>query len=128
MVALLTTVTSVEATLSNVTAAPDVKPVPVIVTAVPPASAPDGGVTPVIVGAGAMYVKALATVALCPSGLVTVTGAGPATCAEVVAAIVVLSTMVTPVAAVLPMVTCAPATKSLPVIVMAVPPSVDPDV
>ncbi len=45
-----------------------------------------------------------------------------------VAVIVVLLTTLTPVAAVPPMVTVAPATKLVPVIVRTVPPAVEPDV
>ncbi len=47
-----TTVTPVAAVPPNVTVAPLTKPVPVIVTAVPPATAPVGGATEVTVGAG----------------------------------------------------------------------------
>jgi hypothetical protein len=50
IVVLLTTVTPVAAADPNVTVAPDAKFVPVIVTAVPPASAPPFGDTPVTVG------------------------------------------------------------------------------
>jgi hypothetical protein len=58
--------------------------------------------------------------------LVTVTVTAPALPAGVVAVIVVLFTTATFVAAVLPNVTAAPATKFVPVIVTAVPPAVDP--
>ena len=51
-VALVTT-TFVAAVPPNVTTAPAWNPLPVIVTAVPPAVGPDEGDTPVTVGAGA---------------------------------------------------------------------------
>jgi len=62
---------------------------------------------------------------LCPP-IVTVTVTAPALPAGVVAVIVVLFTTVTPVAAALPNVTVAPAAKSRPVIVTAVPPATGP--
>jgi hypothetical protein len=58
--------------------------------------------------------------------LVTVTVTAPALPAGVVAVMLVLLTTATFVAAALPNVTVAPATKFVPVIVTAVPPSVDP--
>jgi hypothetical protein len=67
----------------------------------------------------------LARFPLCPF-TVTVTVTAPAACAGVVAVIVVLFTTVTPVAPVPPNATVAPAAKFVPVIVTAVPPTVDP--
>lgn len=61
-----------------------------------------------------------------PAGLVTVTVTAPAACAGVVAVICVALTTVIPVAAVPPIETAAPARKFVPVIVMAVPPAVEP--
>lgn len=58
--------------------------------------------------------------------MVTATVAAPAVPAGVVAVMLVLLTTVTPVAAVPPNVTVAPAAKFVPVIVTAVPPAVDP--
>jgi hypothetical protein len=58
--------------------------------------------------------------------LVTVTDTAPALPAGVVAVIVVLLAMTTFVAAAAPNVTVAPVAKFVPVIVTAVPPSVDP--
>ena len=49
---LLATVTFVAAVPPKMTDAPETKPVPVIVTAVPPLVAPELGETEVIVGAG----------------------------------------------------------------------------
>ena len=126
IVVAFTTVTPVAAVPPTLTVAPAAKPVPVIVTAVPPAVGPDGGATLSTVGAGARYVNALAFVPLCASLLVTVTLTAPAACAGVVAVIVVAFTTVTPVAAVVSIVTVAPAAKPVPVIVTAVPPPVDP--
>jgi hypothetical protein len=57
---------------------------------------------------------------------VTVTVTAPAACAGVVAVIVVLLVTTTLLAAVPPNVTVAPVAKFVPVIVTAVPPSVDP--
>ena len=48
----LTTVTPVADVPPNFTVAPVKNPVPVIVTAVPPAAGPDAGAIPVTVGAG----------------------------------------------------------------------------
>jgi len=48
----LTTVTFVAEVPPSLTVAPDRKPVPVIVKAVPPATGPDVGATAVTVGAG----------------------------------------------------------------------------
>ncbi len=96
--------------------------------AVPPAVDPEIGATLVIVGAGVTYVNALASDPLCASLLVTATATAPVPCAGVVAVIVVALTTVTPVAPVPPIVTLAPAANPVPVIVIAVPPPVDPDV
>jgi hypothetical protein len=63
---------------------------------------------------------------LCDPTFVTVTVTAPAAPAGVVAVIDVLLTTATFVAAVLPNVTVAPATKFVPVIVTAVPPAVVP--
>ena len=61
------------------------------------------------------------------SVLVTTTLTAPAACAGVVAVIDVLLTTVTPVAAVPPSFTVAPARKPVPVIVTAVPPLAVPE-
>ena len=52
MVVLLTTVTPVAAVPPRLTVAPDKKPVPVIVTAVPPLTEPEVGEIDVTLGAG----------------------------------------------------------------------------
>ena len=126
MVVLFTTTTFVACLrVSKIsTTAPGAKFVPVIVIAVPPAVVPLFGVTLVTVGAGAK-VNPLARLPLSPLLLVTVTVAAPLP-AGVVAVIEVLLTTVTPVAAVPPKVTVAPAAKFVPVIVTAVPPATGP--
>ena len=60
--------------------------------------------------------------------MVTITLTAPAECAVVVAVIVVLLTTVTPVAAVPPRLTVAPARNPVPVMLTAVPPVVVPEV
>jgi len=124
---LLATTTFVAATPPMLTVAPETRFVPVRVTVVPPSVVPDAGVTAEIVGAVEKYVKPDASVPLWASGLVTVTLTEPATWLGVVAVIDVALATTTLVAAVPPTVTVAPGTKFVPVIVMAVPPSVDPD-
>ena len=52
MLVLLTTVTPVAAVPPRLTVAPDKKPVPVIVTAVPPLTEPEAGEIELTVGAG----------------------------------------------------------------------------
>ena len=77
---LLTTVTAVAAVPPKLTVAPVKKPVPLIVTDVPPLVLPEDGETPVTVGAGFMvlYVKPLVRVAFWLSLLVTTTLTAPA--------------------------------------------------
>ena len=70
----------------------------------------------------------MVNVPLWASVFVTTTFTVPATCAAVVAVIVVVFTTLTPLAAVPPRLTVAPARKPVPVIVTAVPPAVVPDV
>src|SRR6202040_3089797 len=109
IVVLFPPVTPVAALPPMLTVAPAANPVPVIVMLVPPPVDPDVGVTFVTVGAGAGYVKPLASVPVCASVLVPVTLPAPAACAGVVAVIVVLFTTVTPVAALPPILTVASA-------------------
>jgi hypothetical protein len=122
----LAVVTAVAGCPPTVTVAPDKKFVPVMVIAVPPAVGPPVGLTPEIVGAGAVYVKAFDRVALPPSGFVTMTATAPAALAGVVAVSWVALAMLTFVAACPPTVTVAPVTKLVPVMVIAVPPVVGP--
>jgi hypothetical protein len=116
----LTTTTLVAATPPNVTVAPAVKFVPVIVTAVPPGAGPRFGDTLLTVG-GETYVNPPARLPLCPPGLLTVTATAPDP-AGLVAVIVVPLTTTTLVAAAAPNVTVSPSAKFVPVIVTAVAP------
>jgi hypothetical protein len=125
MLVLLTTTTLVAAALPKVTVAPTAKLVPVIVTAVPPATTPLLGERLVTVGL-TTYVKPFVRLPLCEPTFVTVTVAAPALPAGVVAVMLVLLTTTTLVAAALPNVTVAPVAKFVPVIVTDVPPDVDP--
>jgi hypothetical protein len=132
IVVVLITETFVAALPSTLTVAPEEmkKPVPVIVTAVPPAAGPDAGATPVTVGGGGTtYVNASANVPLCVSEFVTVTLTDPAPCAGVVpmSILVLLTTVMMPVTGLPPMLTVAPAAKPVPVIVSDVPPRVVPE-
>jgi len=124
MEVLLTTTTFVAALLPNVTAAGEEKLVPVIVTAVPPASGPTFGDTLLTVGATA-YVKPLLRVPLWLFD-VTVIFTGPAAPAGVIAVMDVLLTTVTFVAAAEPNFTVAGDAKFAPVRVTVVPPVVEP--
>jgi hypothetical protein len=106
-----------------------VKPLPEIVTLVPPATGPDVGPIDAIDGGaatGVSNVKPLPIRPLWPSGFVTTTSAAPAPCAGVVAAIEVALWKATPVAATPPIDTLAPLANPVPVIVMATPPAVAP--
>src|SRR5437773_3771016 len=121
-----TTVTAVAALPPSVIVAPGAKLVPVMVMTVPPVVEPFVGATPVMGGGGPTYENPFARVALCVSGLVTTTFTAPAAWAGVVAVIVVAETTVTAGTAVPPSVTVAPGARLVPVMVMTVPPVVDP--
>src|SRR5690242_10467031 len=110
----------------NVTAAPAPKFDPLIVTTVPPVEGPLFGDTVPMVGVGAPKRKPPASVAVPVSVFVTVTLPVPSGHAGVVAVIVVSLTTTTLVAGPQPIVTVAPARKSLPLIVTGVPPAGDP--
>jgi len=119
-----TTTTLVAATPPTVTLVAPVKLVPVIVIAVPPAVEPVAGETEEIVG-GAKYVNALASVAV-PPIVVTPTVLGPTVPIGVTAVIVVGSSTTTFVAATPPTVTLSAPVRNVPLIVIGVPPLVDP--
>src|SRR4030081_2648941 len=85
-VALLT-VNVIAAVAPKLTAVAPVKPVPVIVTDVPPAAGPFVGLTFVTVGAATNVNWSFAEVALVPLGVVTVMSTVPALCAGEVAVI-----------------------------------------
>ena len=123
----LTTVTAVAAALPKVTVAPARKPVPVRVTAVPPAVEPLAGEMPLRVReGGSTKVKPLPRVALRPLVFLTVTLTAPAEEAGVMAVIWVELRTVAALASALPKVTVAPVRKPVPVRVTAVPPAVEP--
>jgi len=125
VIAVALMVDTVTADPPKETVAPATKPVPVTVTAVPPALAPLLGVTPSTVGAGAAYVKQPVQVPLCESGLVTATFTAPAACAVVVP-VMLVALMIETVSAEPPNDTVAPLWKSLPAIVTDVPPALAP--
>jgi hypothetical protein len=78
IVVAFTTVTPVAAVPPNVTVAPAVKPVPVIVALVPPAAGPEVGAIELTVGGGT-YVKQAEQVPDWVSGFVTTTLTAPGT-------------------------------------------------
>src|SRR5512140_488755 len=128
-------VTVIEVELEEISAAaappkltlgPEAKPVPEMVTTVPPRSGPLEGVAELTTGGGgATYVNAEASVALWPSGFRTTTETAPAACGGVVAVIEVALQAVT-VEARPPTVTVAPAWKLAPEMTRDVPPAVGP--
>ena len=126
IVVALTTVTFVAGTVPKSTAVAPVKPVPVIVTNVPPAAGPEDGLRPVTIGA-ATYVKRSADdVSDVPPAVTTVTSTVPAP-AGLTAVIVVGLTTVTSVAGAVPKLTAAASVKPVPVIVTKVPPAAAPE-
>jgi hypothetical protein len=110
-----------------VTTVAPVKPVPVIVTVVPPATGPVAGEILENVGIEVVseYVNTPVPVTE-PPGVIMTTFAVPAVPAGVVAVIDVSLTTVTPVAAAPPMVTEVAPVKPLPVIVTDVAPVIGP--
>ena len=114
IVVSLTTVKLVAAVVPKSTAVTPVKPVPVIVTNVPPTSGPAAGLMPVTVGALAK--RSAGDVADVPFGVVTVTSTVPVP-AGLSAVIVVALTTVTSVAGVRPKSTAVAPVKPVPVIV-----------
>src|SRR6059036_940991 len=119
MIAVGLIVETVSAEPPKETVAPAWKADPLTVTEVPPAVGPLEGPTDVTVGA-ATYVKQPPHVPLCVSGFVTTTFAAPDACAVVVP-VMLDPAIVDSVSADPPMETVAPAWKSLPEIVTAVP-------
>ncbi len=89
----LTTITLVAATPPIVTVAPVVKPVPVSVTAVPPAAGPTLGLIAVTVGARDKR-EAVREAAALAIQLVTTTSTAPGACAAVTAVIEVALTTI----------------------------------
>ena len=110
----------------NLTVSPDVNPVPVTVTDVPPAVGPLVGLTAITAG-GATYVYWSALLVDDePPLLVTVTSTVPAASAGAVAVIDVAEFTVTLEAAVDPNLTVFPEANPLPLMVTDVPPAVGP--
>src|SRR5689334_16261595 len=103
---------------ANVTAVAPVKPVPVIVTAVPPVAGPALGVTAVMTGA-VMYVYAPAAVAVPP--VVAMATSTVPTPAGDTAVICVAETTMTLVAGAPSKVTAVASVRLVPVIVTGVP-------
>jgi hypothetical protein len=120
-----TNVTDVHAAPPTVTVAPLTKFVPEIVIDVPPPAGPFAGETDDTVGTG-LKVKAPAPVPARVLGLVTTMSLAPAVPAGVVHVNDVADTNATEVHAAPPTVTVAPLTKSVPVIVIDVPPLAGP--
>ena len=121
-----TTFTLVAATPPTVTLLAPVKSVPVIVIAVPPRVVPEDGLTTEIVGAGTTNVNALGKLAV-PPAVVTAILFAPALPAGVTAVMLVDETTITLVAATPSTVTLLAPVKSVPVMVIAVPPRVVPE-
>ena len=122
----LFTVNDAAAVAPKLTAVAPVKPVPVIVTDVPPAVGPLVGLTLVTVGPLTNVNWSHAPVALVPLGVVTVTSTVPAVCAGEVAVIDVALFTVNDAAGVAPNCTAVAPVKPVPVIVTDVPPAVGP--
>jgi hypothetical protein len=120
-------VDTVSAEPPNETVAPAWKPLPAIVTAVPPPVAPLSGLTDVMAGGGggAPYVKHPEHVPVWASGFVTMTSTAPTACAVVVPVIEVALRVAT-ASGDPPKDTVAPLWKSVPVTVTAVPPGARP--
>ena len=111
--------------LPTETLAPGTKFVPVMTSVVPPPVGPIDGVSPVVVG-GTAYVNAAGAVAV-PSAVVTATSTGPTAPVGVSQVIVEESTTDTLVHAFPPTSTVDPAVKFPPLIVIWVPPLVEPE-
>ena len=123
-----TKVTPVPAVAPNLTVAALVKPVPVIVTVVPPNLVPLVGEMLVTVGATPVYVnRSLAEVALVPPVVVTVTSTvPPVALAGEIAVIEVALLTVNEVAEVPPNLTAVAPVNPVPVMVTEVPPTAGP--
>jgi len=123
-----TTVKLVAATVPKTTLVAPVKPVPVMVTVVPPDAGPEAGATPVTVGSGALQVKWSAAVsALVPTAVERTMLRMPAACAGETAVTLVSDTTVKLVAATVPKTTLVVPVKPAPVMVTVVPPDAGPE-
>ena len=99
---------------------------PAIVTTSPPPVEPLIGKIPVTVGLSTKVKRSPATMALLPSALVTITFTAPATCAGATAVTVVSVTLAKLVASTVPNFTAVVPVNPVPVMVIAVPPALDP--
>src|SRR5213593_3018618 len=126
MVVAFTKVTAVAAAPPKVAVAPALKFAPLIVTWVPPASAPPLGITPVVKGGGTKVKRSARLVALVMVPTVTVTSTVPVPAGLVAVQLVVVGQL-TFVARLAPKLTVAVGAKSVPVIVTTVPPAVGPE-
>jgi hypothetical protein len=125
IVVVLTTLILVAVVPPNVTVASPEKPVPAIVTLVPPLVAPDAGAT--LVGAGTVtYVYPPTSVTFSAAESVITTSMVPSACAGATA-VMRVAVIVTPVAAAPPKLTVVPLTNPVPVKVTVVPPVARPD-
>lgn len=122
------TVTDVPGVAPNMTIAPLTNPVPVTVTAVPPALVPLAGLTAVTVGTASYVKSSAALVAEDPADVVTTTFTVPAATAGEVTVNDVAETTLTFVPAAVPNFTVAPVVNPEPVTVTAVLPAVPPAV
>jgi hypothetical protein len=120
------TVTLVAALVENETAVAPVKPVPPIVTEVPPDVGPKFGLTDVTVGGARNVNWSALEVAEVPFGVVTVMSTVPGASAGDVAEIDVAELTVKPAAAVPPKLTALAPVRFVPVMVTAVPPAAGP--
>jgi hypothetical protein len=125
---LETTVSEAAAVAPKWTELAPVKPVPVMVTGVPPAVGPEVGATALTVGGATKVNWSLELVGDVPLELVTVTSTVPAEWAGEVVVISVSETTVNEAAAVVPKWTDVAPVKVVQVIVTGVPPAVGPDV
>ncbi len=123
----LTTTMLVAAFAPIFTTVAPVKFVPVIVIAVPPAKTPEFGFTNVMVGNGVTYVNAFVLVAV-PPAVVTAISFAPKFPTGVTAVIEVALATTTLVAETPPIFTEVAPVKFGPVMVIAVPPLVEPEV
>src|SRR4051794_17390515 len=128
MLVALSTVNDAAGVTPNSTSMALLKPVPVIVTDVPPLLGPWAGLTLVTVGAATNVNWSFALVAEVPPTVVTVMSTVPAEWAGAVAVMLVALSTVNDAAAVAPKSTSVAPVKPVPVIVTDVPPVVGPAV
>jgi len=127
VVSLFTVIAPVAfAVLPKDTLVAPVKPVPVIITLVPPAIGPVEGVMLVKVGCGTIYVYAPVPPVAVPFGVVITTFTAPAAWEGVVTETAVLLITVRPVAVEPPIITADAPAKPVPIIVTSVPPAIGP--